>query len=314
MRMWQQSICALLGWLLLAGLAPAAESAPEEPANPGKDAEVKPAAVTLQDRFEHVRMEAQAPGEVASVGERLRYLVKYKGLPAGQAIFAVKRRTVLGGRPVLYITLESESNDAISLLYPVRDKVKSYIDAETGHSLRFDRHLREGRGGSFTAVDTLQFDYEQNRQIHTAIEFDGSVRKERREERPIPGPVQDPLSVLYYLRHFPLEVGASRQVLVGAAEEINVLAVQTRREEEVHLPALGVFDAYVVELRNQRGEQTTAYQAQIFHSRGDVTVWVEKNTNIPLVVKTGVPVLGSTSAVLQSAEACDLLQHRKRRE
>lgn len=294
--------CVLLGvsLALAFGIAGAEEQV-------GRDSAVKPAAVTLQDRFADVAMPPRSLDTVARVGERLHYLIRWKGVPAGRASFAVKRRTRLRGEPVYYLTLETESNDAISLLYPVRDKVKSYVCAETGHSLLFVRNLREG---SYKADDTLQFDYEDNVQLYSAVKYDSELPREKQKPpRPIPGPLQDPLSVLYYLRHFPLAVGETKDVVVGTRKRTGILRVEVVGEEEVSLPGIGVFDANRVRLGTAENE---TYEAEIFVSKGDITLLAEKHTNIPLEVSIGLPILGSARAVLFRAEGTRLESYRKR--
>jgi hypothetical protein len=301
--MRRSAFVVLLLLLCRQSVASAGEAAPK------KDSEVKPAVITLEDRFGDVEMPERSLDDVARLGERLTYLIKYKGIPAGQAVFSVKRITKAQGRRAWYLTLETESNDAISMLYPVRDKVKSYVSAETGHSLLFQRNLSEG---DYRADDSLEFDYEKNMQYYRAVDFDGREHTRREKPpRPIPGPVQDPLSVIYYLRHFPLETGESKDVLIGTRKRTNVLRVTALREEEVTLPGVGVFDANVVRLAN--GEKGGEYDAEVFVSSGDITLWVEKHTNIPLILNVGLPrPLGSAAGVLQATRNSPLDEYVKR--
>ncbi|MFW5857146.1 MAG: DUF3108 domain-containing protein [Planctomycetota bacterium] len=300
LRCWM--VCCLL---LACGSAVLAEDAPAAK----QDSEVKPSVVTLEDRFGEVEMPAKTLDAVTRLGERLTYLIKYKGIPAGQAVFSVKRVTKTQSQRAYYLTLETESNDAISMLYPVRDKVKSYVSAETGHSLLFQRTLSEG---DYRADDSLEFDYEQNLQYYRAVDYDGNEHTRREKPpRPIPGHVQDPLSVLYYLRHFPLAVGESQRVLIGTRKRTNVLKVTALREEEVTIPGVGVFDANVIRLAN--GEEGTEYDAEVFVSSGDITLWVEKHTNMPLILNVGLPrPLGSATGVLHNSRNSPLNAHVKR--
>jgi hypothetical protein len=298
--------CALGRQILTAALALPVLATAIFAAEPERDAEVKPSVITLKDRFRDVTREARKPTEVAPVGERLTYQIKWKGVPAGQAVFSVKRLTRARGEPVLYLALETETNDAVSCVYAVRDKIKSYVCARTGRSVLFQRDLNEG---SYSIHDSLQFDYENEQQYYTRTRYDGSAHhREEKAPRPIPGPVQDPLSVLYYLRHFPLEIGEEREVPIGTHERTGILAVTATRRERIEIPTLGAFDAHAVRLE-AAGPGLTEYDPEIFRCDGDIELWVEQETNIPLILKVKVPILGSATAILRDAENTPLLDH-----
>lgn len=261
-----------------------------------KDSAVDPAVVTLEQRYEYVQMPSQDLLDVANLGEKLVYMVKWKGIPAGEATFSVKPwQTKVNGRPAYYVVLETESNDFVSTFYEVRDKIKSYIDAETGHSLYFSRNIREG---SYEADDFLQFDYDKKLQYYSSLKVeDGEKQRNEKAPRPIPGYLQDPLSVIYYLRHFDLSSDEDHLVLIGSRKNVGVLKLDVLKEERVTLPDLGVFDTYVVNLAN--GDTTKSnYEPKIFVAKGKVTVWVEKHTNIPVMINVGVPILGTADITL----------------
>jgi hypothetical protein len=245
--------------------------------------------------------------DVAKLGEKLSYMIKWKGVPAGEAIFTVKPwQTRVDGRPAFYLVLETESNDFISTFHKVRDKVKSYIDTETGHSLYFVRNIREGK---YSADDFLRFDYEKDLQYYSSLKTKGSrIKKSKKDPRPIPGYVQDPLSVIYYLRHFKLDPKNPLKILVGSRKTTTVMRVDVMREGKLVLPGLGKFEVNIAELgAGDSGKD--GYKPKIFVAKGKVTVWAEKNTNIPLMVQVGVPILGTADVVLYKTENCELKDH-----
>lgn len=263
-----------------------------------QDASVAPAVVTLQDRFDHVAMPPKPLKSVVSVGEKLTYQVKWKGLPVGEVTFHAKRTTTSGKQRVLYVCMEAESNDAINLVYPVKTKVKTYIDLQTGFPALYERDVREGLGSKTTVHDYLEFDFEQKIQNYVTIQGKKPAPK---KTRPIPGPLQDPLSVLYYLRHFPLKVGDSREIIVGTRKKTSILEIEVLREEEIALPGLGTLNTLVIETKSN-------YDANLFVSKGKCTIWVEKNTNVPIMTKVSLPV-GSAVAVLVAEEKSPLVSY-----
>ncbi len=264
-----------------------------------KSSAVSPAIVTLKERYKKVKMPKRKLLDVANLGEKLVYMVKWKGIPAGEATFSVKPwQTKVGGIPAYYVVLDTESNDFVSAFYKVRDRVKSYISAETGHSLYFARNIREG---TYRADDFLQFDYKKNLQYYSSLKTKRGVKKRKQKKsRAIPGYLQDPLSVIYYLRHLKLVVNGKYQVLVGGRKHVGILELDVVREETIKLPALGSFDTFVINLGS--GEGSTEYKPKIFVAKGKVAVWIEKNTNIPLKITVGVPILGTAEVFLKRSE------------
>ena len=165
--------------------------------------------------------------------------------------------------------------------------MKSYIDADTGFSLVYER-LNNEKGKTWD--DQLQFDYEANQQYYTKNKDGRSVAK---PSRPIPGPLQDPLSVLYYLRQFPLKVGEPREVVVATAKQTAILSLDIKREETVKIEGVGSFDCLVVEPRSD-------YEANLIDAQGSIQVFVDKQTNIPVMVQVDIAI-GKLTATLSRA-------------
>jgi hypothetical protein len=262
------------------------------------DSDVAPAAITLKEYYKHVAMPPHKGDGVLQVGEKLTYRVSCKRAPAGVASLTVKRKITVKGREAFYVAMEVESNRATSLLYRVQDTAKSYIDAQTFSSLLFVRQLKEGTYRSYHEDDYFEFDYAAGLQNLTSMSPEGARRV---ESRGIPGPLQDPLSVIYYLRNFSLAVGQSQQVLVASEGNPQILSVEVARRDALTLPALGTFDTLVVTLRNGGGAGGD-YQTGLFRTKGEIQVWVEMTTRIPLKAMLTMPVVGKTVVQLSHYE------------
>jgi len=295
--------CLCIALWLAAPAAWAAEGA--EGSASRRDSDVAPAAVTVRQRFAHVDMPARDLAQVAQIGERLVYGIKWKGLAAGQATLSVNRKTSVSGRPTYYLSLETASNDFLSTFYHVEDRVRSYVDADTGRSVLYVRDLREG--GS-TANDYVQFDYDRNLQYYRPVRTEvQETRAPQPPPRPIPGPVQDPLSVVYYLRHFSLEPGETREIAVGRRGKTALLEVTAKHVDRISLPGLGEFEALVVELEDSAAGGP--YAPNLFVARGATRVWVERHTRIPLMARTSLPKIGAVEVLLHHAANCPLADH-----
>ena len=80
-----------LHWYMPASDAPSANADPA-PAkeSASKETEVSPAVVTFLERFKNISMPAMLVDSVVKPGESLQYIVKWNGIPAGEATFSAK--------------------------------------------------------------------------------------------------------------------------------------------------------------------------------------------------------------------------------
>lgn len=215
-------------------------------------------------------------------GEKFIFRVIYFAAPAGTFTLEVGEMTELQGVPVYHFIAKAQSSTIFSLFYKVRDKIESFVNAETFVPLRFEKHLREGpryRNDEITVFDRLR---------NVVLTDD--------KEIPIEPDVQDVLSTFYYLRMQPLEVGKSVFVNVNADEknycvEVKVLRKETmkkwgRRVETVVIQP-------VVKMVKLGG---------ILKEKGDVFIWLTNDEKrIPIFMKAKVTV-GQLSFVLVDYE------------
>lgn len=224
-----------------------------------------------------VVVDTLSPGYVCfREGEKLIYSVQYGIVNAGEAVLEIRNIANLDGRPCYHIISNARSNEVFSVFFRVRDRFESFMDTTELFSLRYEKHLREGK---YKKDEVVFFDQVN----HKAIYKDKVV--------PIPPRTQDVLSALYYVRTLPLEVGQS----IGLANHTDgknyPLVVKVLRKETVKVEA-GEFDCVVVEpLLKTSG---------VFRHKGKLTVWLTDDKNrIPVLMKSKV-IIGAVAAVLKS--------------
>jgi hypothetical protein len=223
------------------------------------------------DTFVHLMPEFVGFGE----GEKLVFSVEYSLVTAGEASLEIRNIAEINGRPCYRIVSDARTNKFFSTLFKVRDRFESYMDTTSLYSLRYEKHLREGR---FKRDESVTFD--QN--AHTAMYKDKVV--------PIAPHTQDVLSALYYIRTLPLEVGQAVSFANHTDGKNYPLIVQVHRRETVTVDA-GTFDCLVVEpiLRGPA----------IFSQKGRLTVWItDDRYKMPVLMKSKV-IIGHVSAVLK---------------
>ncbi len=228
-------------------------------------------------------------------GEKLTYAIKWGAVDAGFATLTIKRKEELGpsGPKVWNIQCKTRSNAFVSMFYEVRDDIKSLIDVNGGFTRLFDMEKNEG---NYHATERIEFDYKAMEAKYVKVKKKLFSEKKRTKIIKLPGEavrVQDPLSCLYYARGLDLKVGSNHGITVNTSKKNWVMTINVLREEDQNIKGLGTVKCLVVEPKAQ-------FQG-IFVRKGKATVWIEKQTKIPLKMKVKIPI-GSASAILVKAE------------
>ncbi|UCC45679.1 MAG: DUF3108 domain-containing protein [Candidatus Zixiibacteriota bacterium] len=212
------------------------------------------------------------------VGEKLSFDVGYGFINAGHATMEVVRLIEYENRPCYQVVTRAQSNKFFSSFYRVDDRVESIIDAVGLFSWRFEKKLREGSYRS-----DRQYSFDQRR--HSVV-YDGDSIE-------VPMFVQDALSVLYYVRSQPLEVGKSVTVEAFVDGRKVSMEVLVHKRETISVEA-GTFDCLVVEPLTR--------SVGVFKHEGRLKVWLtDDRLRLPVLMKSKV-LVGSISAELTSFE------------
>jgi hypothetical protein len=210
------------------------------------------------------------------VGERLEFSVGYGVIKAGTAVMEIPEITRIDGRKCYHIVSTARSNKFFSVFFKVDDRVESFMDVYGLYSLRYDKHLREGK---YTADISMIFDQANNLAIYNA----------GKDTFEVAAYVQDVLSAFYFVRTQELAVGRSLFVDNHTDKKNYPLEVKILRRERIKVEA-GEFDCLVVEPILQT--------PGIFEQKGSLTVWLtDDEKKMPVLMKSKV-VIGSISTEL----------------
>jgi hypothetical protein len=216
------------------------------------------------------------PNSSFGVGERLEFSISYGPIVAGTAVMEVKEITRYNDHKCFRLVSTAKSNKLFSVFFKVDDRVESLMDVYGLFSLRFEKHLREGK---YRADKYVDFDHSQ----HLAFADGDTI--------PVKEYVQDALSSLYYVRTFNLHPGNSIFVENHSDKKNYSLEVKVLRREKVRVPA-GEFDCLVVE--------PMLRASGIFKHKGKLTVWLtDDRFRIPVLMKSKVAV-GSIASKLKN--------------
>lgn len=224
-----------------------------------------------------------ALGSVPWFGEFLEYELKWGIFSVGTANLQAERVEEFNGEPAVRIVSEAKSNRFCDGFYKVRDLNESWIHAGEFHSLGYSKKLREG---GFFRDEWVLYDYPRKAWLSKTTNKDGSFAYRAGE---VPGPVQDILSSMYFIRTKPLNVGDDIVMDVNTRENWP-LVVKVKRKTRVTVPA-GTFHCVIVEpFLRQEG---------IFVQKGKrLQVWLTDDARrLPVYLSVDV-FFGSVSAAL----------------
>lgn len=214
-------------------------------------------------------------------GEYLLFAIQYGLIYAGDATLEIRNIAMLDSVRAYHIISNARTSKTFDLIFKVRDRHESFMDYDNLFSLRFSKHLREGK---FRRDEEVIFDQRGHRAVYPD------------KEVPIPPNTQDFLSALYYVRTLGLEVGQAVRMANHTGGKNYPIYVKALRRERVTVPA-GEFDCIVIE--------PVLQTSSIFEHKGKLTIWLTDDTvRMPVLLRSKV-VVGAFEAVLKEYRLSD---------
>jgi len=234
--------------------------------------------VVLPVRAEVDRVRAFGPGE------KLSYVLKWAGVPAGDSVMEVVEGEYSGGANLYRVISTAKSRSLVDVIYKVRNRYETHIHPFDGLTRKYVFDMREGG----KREDRLLI-FDQNKLSVTRIlKKKGDVQIKDYE---IPLYTQDNLSALYALRNEPLRVGDSLTYRVFESRKNWELVIDVLATEEVEVRA-GRFRTVVVHPKLK-------FEG-IFRRKGELLVYMSDDEwHIPVLMKSKVSI-GSINAELES--------------
>jgi hypothetical protein len=226
------------------------------------------------------------PNTVFAPGEEFLYSVKWGVITGGHSTLAVVGLENVDGRPAYHIVSEAQSVGVVDTFFKVKDKNESWVDKDSLSTVRYEKHIREGK---YRVEESGMIDQVLHKFFSRAYRID----KDRWEEKQgdVTPHVLDVLGALYYVRTLPLEVGKSYSFDVHSGKKVWPLLVNVRKRERIKVAA-GKFDCLLVE--------PVLREPGIFISKGKkLEVWMtDDERRIPVKMRSEV-VIGHVSADLE---------------
>ncbi len=216
------------------------------------------------------------------VGEVLDYDIRWMGIGVGSGKLEVRGIETYEGREVYHVVMEARSNSFLSAFYPVKDEIQSFIDTKELIPYKFRKIQREG---GYRADEEMVYDQKNQRATYH------SFLNQSTKEMAVPPNVQDALSILYYFRTLPLNMGESLFVDVNADEKNWRLEIKVLKSGFLKLMGKEELPAVLIEpLAKFHG---------VFIRKGRMQIWFTLDERrIPLYMKARIP-FGIVEVVLK---------------
>lgn len=233
------------------------------------------------------RSGAQVPKLPFGAGEKLRYAVRWRSVPAGQAELLLARDE--GAQLRWKITAKATSTGYVSNIYKVDDEYIATFRNATLCSNEIRKNINEG--DRHRALNLL-FDQRRKLALLTDREVGGSTPP-RQAQSAIPDCVHDILSAIYFVRARPLTVGQPIDIPVNDGLRTVTLHLEVDAKEEVKT-ALGTFQTIRVE--------PDLFSGNLYKGKGRMFVWFTDDANhVPVQMKAQIGI-GTITASLIGVE------------
>lgn len=219
-------------------------------------------------------------------GEKLKFVLKWEAIKAGEAVLEVLPVESVDGELTYHFVMTARTTPFIDNFYKVRNRVDAYADLDMTRSMRYLNKQREGRNRKDVTVD---FDWEN---------YQAQYNNQGRLREPIelmPGSF-DPLSAFYFTRTISLDDKAIIECPITDGKK-NVIGQARVLRRETITTSSGTYDTYVVEpdLRDVGGVFRKSKNAKIH-------IWVTADERrLPVKIKSKV-MIGSFTGELVSIE------------
>ncbi len=213
-----------------------------------------------------------------SVGEKLTFDIDWGPSTVGTATISIPQVVTRNGRGAFEVRSRVLSNRFISAIYPVDDKIISYIDTLGIYSLGFEKKLSEGK-------------WRQERKF--VLDQENNTAFSQHDTVDIPAYCQDVLSAFFYVRTQELKIGDIIEVPHYDNDKVYDIEVKVQGKKQIRVPA-GKFNCIVVEPKLKT--------EGLFKHQGRIHIYLsDDERKIPILMVSKV-IFGQVAAKLTAIE------------
>ena len=220
------------------------------------------------------------------VGERLSYQVYWGPFIGGRASLEVLGIEPVSGHDCYHLRAKVATSGLADLLFHVESTTESWLDVNQLFTRRYRENRVEGKNSRHTES---VYDYDRQQQTIT------DLRNGQIKTMPLPLPVQDVISCMYYLRSQPMQLDLGRDFLMNVGDTNYTVNVRPDLRRIIWVRPLGDTPALRIE-----PEPTLRIVAA---NKGRMWFWVSDDPRrLPLLVASDLRI-GCAKLVLDKVES-----------
>ncbi len=216
-------------------------------------------------------------------GERLKYKLKWKGIPVGYLQVMVRAMNDVDGEQTWHFLMIARTNSFADKIYKVRLLINSYPTSDLSRTLKYHANKREG---SSKKIQLFEYDWDRM-EVHYQ-----KNNKVDRGWRPLVEDCVDPLAMFYVLRKTKLVPGTEVSLWVSDGKQNTKAMASVHRGERIEANGK-TYDTVLL-------EPDTKDLQGVFKKSDDskLQLWVSKDEDhVPVKIASEVTV-GSFEAIL----------------
>lgn len=222
------------------------------------------------------------------VGEKLTYQIQWGPLTAGQATLEVAGIETIDGHDCYHLVATAKTGGLAALLFRIETKTESWFDVKELCTRRFRQDRLEGKR---RRTDEARYDYIAGKLITT------NLIKQTSTVTNLPGPAQDVISSLYYVRTQALAIDVESKFLVNMGGPRYDVTVRPDARKQMYFRPVGNVQALRIE-----PNPTLAIVAA---NKGRMWFWVSDDARkLPLLVASEMKI-GNAKFILSEVTSAN---------
>jgi hypothetical protein len=154
------------------------------------------------------------------LGEKLKYAGKWGIIPAGEITLEVLPKAIINGVEAYHFVMTTKTNEAVDLIYKIRERQDSYVDTGITHSVYYKKKTES----EHPRDENIAFDWDRQEATYT------NFGQTKPPIHILPGSF-DPLALFYVLRTHELKENSMIYIpLTDGNLNIEVRAIVGKRE------------------------------------------------------------------------------------
>jgi hypothetical protein len=216
--------------------------------------------------------------------EKLTYVVKWTGIPAGEIVMSSRLIEAMGNIRFFDTKMTARTNGMLSMVYNVREDISSRVSVDKFRSITFNKTSRQGRRHY---TESFNFNYNDKKVNYIRMNLAKGGKPDKREYKidNKDDRIFDPLSVLFHLRNIKFDDGKKVSPPMKVfADKKGIYTIQYKLKKTTYINSKGFGRRKVYNI-----EPSAEFKGTIV-SKGKLELWVDVETGIIMRLKMSIPI------------------------